>query len=216
VPFANEGTWLRPSFIRRVEDREGNVLWQAPYDGRQAISPSTAYLMSSMLRDVIRGGTGYLARTMGFKHAAAGKTGTTDDYADAWFVGYTTRLVTGVWFGFDQPRTIFKGGFGGTVAVPAWTRFMLKATKSDPNDEWYPKPRDVERVTLCRQSGAIATDMCKRDVGWMTAGVIGDAPPASDPEPPTYSDLFAAGTGPSELCPLHPPTTTPVAIRTAG
>lgn len=202
VPFANEGLWVRPTIVRRVEDRHGDVLWQAPRESRQAIGPATAYLMSSMLRDVVRGGTAYVARSMGFKHAAAGKTGTTDDYADAWFVGYTPRLVTGVWFGFDRPRTIFQGGFAGTVAVPAWTRFMLKATAADP-DEWYSQPRGVEAVTICRLSGAIATDSCKRDVSYVAAGLLADGAPPPEPEPPTYTDLFAIGTGPTEDCPLH-------------
>ncbi len=179
-PFANEGTWVKPTFIRRVADRFGNLIWSAPYVGHQAISPSTAYLMSSMLHDVIAGGTGYLVRTMGFKHPAAGKTGTTDDFADAWFVGYTPHLVTGVWFGFDIPQTIFQGGFGGVVAVPAWTRFMLKATSAD-RDDWYQQPSDVEKLTICPLSGDLATDEC------------GDA----------YQDYFALGTGPTEPCPIH-------------
>jgi penicillin-binding protein 1A len=212
VPFANQGTWAKPTFIRRVEDRNGKVLWSAPSETRQAISPATAYLMSSMLRDVIAGGTGYLARSMGFKHPAAGKTGTTDDFADAWFIGYTPRLVTGVWFGFDRPRTIFNDAFAGTVAVPAWTRFMLQATASDP-DEWYKQPREIERLTICRLSGALATDECKHPApaGQLTAdhlfypnanGGIRDVSLSPD-EPPTYDDLFVVGTGPSELCPIH-------------
>ena len=204
MPFANQGLWARPTFLRRVEDRDGNVVWQSPYDTRQAISPSTAYLMSSMLRDVIAGGTGYLARSMGFTRPAAGKTGTTDDYADAWFVGYTPRLVTGVWFGFDRPGTIFAGGFGGIVAVPAWTRFMVKATASDPV-EWYDKPADVEKLTICRLSGAIATDACSRQ--W-TVDAGQDLLPVAHgslPTTPVFTDLFASGTGPTELCPLHGP-----------
>ena len=84
--------------------------------------------MSSMLADVMNRGTGTRARAEGFKLPAAGKTGTTDDYGDAWFVGYTPTLVAGVWFGHDEKKTIMNRGFAGTVAVPAWARFMKKAT----------------------------------------------------------------------------------------
>ncbi|HSL21992.1 MAG TPA: PBP1A family penicillin-binding protein [Vicinamibacterales bacterium] len=224
APFANRGLWVKPTFIRRVEDRHGNVLWHAPYVARQAISPSTAYLMSSMLREVIAGGTGYLARSMGFRRRAAGKTGTTDDFADAWFVGYTTRLVTGVWFGFDRPRTIFNGGFGGIVAVPAWTRFMMKATASDP-DEWYEVPTDVEKVTICRRSGAIAREECAHSEQWAHSGPwavsSGQAtipstahnPQPTEDEPAVYTDYFALGTGPSEVCPLHSAAPAPLELE---
>ena len=213
-PFANEGMWVKPSYIRRVEDRHGNVIWSAPFVGHQALSPSTAYLMSSMLRDVIAGGTGYLARSMGFKRPAAGKTGTTDDFADAWFVGYTPRLITGVWFGFDMPQTIFRGGFGGRVAVPAWTRFMMKATAADPA-EWYRVPADVEKLTICRLSGALATEECKHpqpsaDGSAIVLGTLGLSVPspalpaaAVPTESGVYEDYFALGTGPTELCPIH-------------
>ena len=85
--------------------------------------------MSSMMADVMNRGTGSRARAEGFKLPAAGKTGTTDDYGDAWFVGYTPNLVAGVWFGYDEKKKIMNRGFAGTVAVPAWARFMKKATE---------------------------------------------------------------------------------------
>jgi 1A family penicillin-binding protein len=219
--FANNGLWVRPTLIRRVEDRHGALVWQTPHDVRQAVSASTAFLMSSMLRDVIAGGTGHLARSMGFRQPAAGKTGTTNDYADAWFVGYTPRLATGVWFGFDRPRTIFKGGFAGVVAVPAWTQFMMKATAGDAGD-WYKTPTDVARVEICRDSGELATMQCRRasqppspdGFGGPRWSVVGGplatpgAQPAPQPPPPiagsgVYHDLFAVGTGPSERCRMH-------------
>ncbi len=108
--------------------------------------------MSSMLADAINRGTGARARTEGFKRPAAGKTGTTDDYGDAWFIGYTPNLVAGVWFGYDEKKTIMKRGFAGTVAVPAWARFMMKATEGS-KPEWFDMPSDVERIAVCRKSG---------------------------------------------------------------
>ena len=94
--------------IRRVEDRDGRLLYEAQLTSARAISETTAFLMSNMLADVINAGTAAGARGLGFKLPAAGKTGTTNDYNDAWFIGYTPKLVTGVWVGFDQPHTILQ------------------------------------------------------------------------------------------------------------
>ena len=113
------------------------MLWSAPIDTRRAISPTTAFLMSSMLSDVVSGGTATGARAAGFTLPAGGKTGTTDDYADAWFVGYTPHLVAGVWFGLDTPAPIMNRGFAGVVAVPAWARFMKAATTNGAKPDWY-------------------------------------------------------------------------------
>ena len=92
------------------------------------LSESTAYLMASMLADVVNHGTGYSARQSGFRLPAGGKTGSTDDHADAWFVGFTPRLAAGVWVGFDRPQQIMRRGFASVVAVPAWAGFMKAAT----------------------------------------------------------------------------------------
>jgi penicillin-binding protein 1A len=113
-----------------------------------------------MLSDVIQRGTASSARTLGFKLPAAGKTGTTDDFRDVWFVGYTPHLVAGVWFGFDVPSRIMNEGFAGTVAVPAWATFMKRATANSKPD-WFKAPPGVKRVTLCRRSGQLATDECR-------------------------------------------------------
>ena len=110
----------------------------------QVVSEQSAFLMTHMLADVVNHGTAYPVRQLGFKLPAAGKTGTTNDYRDAWFVGYTPRLVTGVWVGFDQPQTILGRGYAGEVAVPLWAGFMRKATQGDP-PEWYKAPRRHRR-----------------------------------------------------------------------
>ena len=102
--FANQGRVPKPIVIRRVEDRDGRLLFEAQVSSARAISETTAFLMSNMLADVINAGTAAGARGLGFKLPAAGKTGTTNDYNDAWFIGYTPKLVTGVWVGFDQPQ----------------------------------------------------------------------------------------------------------------
>ena len=211
--FANKGSVAAPRLLLRVEDADGTGIWIADEHHVQAISATTAYLMSSMLSDVVSSGTGARARTAGFTLPAAGKTGTTDDYADAWFVGYTPSLLAGVWFGLDQPAPIMREGFAGTVAVPAWARFMSAATKG-AKAEWYRMPSDVEKVAICRLSGMRAGPRCNEahaDGATQTAGLIdgahlpASAAPAEPDEPAVYEDLFPAGSIPSEVCPLHDP-----------
>ena len=157
--FANRGVWRQPTTIRRVEDRNGRVIYRASNLERRVISEATSYQMTSMMADVLNRGTATAARGTGFSLQAAGKTGTSDGFTDAWFVGYTPHLVTGVWFGFDQPRMIMNRGFAGLVAVPPWARFMMAATRNDRND-WFEMPPTLTRVRLCKVSGRLATDRC--------------------------------------------------------
>ena len=158
--FANQGLLAAPRFLTRVEDCDGTVIWSAPLETSRAISQTTAFLMSSMLADVVSSGTATGARAAGFTLPAGGKTGTTDDYSDAWFVGYTPHLVAGVWFGLDTPAPIMNRGFASVVAVPAWARFM-KAATTGAKPDWYPVPANVERVAICRLTGARAADGCR-------------------------------------------------------
>src|SRR5687767_3789652 len=116
-------------------------------------------MMSSMLADVISAGTAYRARQMGFTLPAAGKTGTTNDYNDAWFVGYTPHLVTGVWVGFDKPRTIASGGYAGELAVPIWASFMKRATRGH-KPEGFNRPGNVVGLNVCRISGKLPANGC--------------------------------------------------------
>jgi 1A family penicillin-binding protein len=212
--FANGGLAATPRFITRVEDADGTLIWSASPDTQRAISPTSAFLMSSMLSDVVSGGTAAGARGAGFSLPAGGKTGTTDDYADAWFVGYTPHLVAGVWFGLDTPAPIMNRGFASTVAVPAWARFMKVATAGAKPD-WYDVPADVEKIAICRLSGARATDACRRAAiapsrpvfiatgagEWFIRPV---AQISTEPEEPlVYEDYFPIGLVPQDVCPLH-------------
>ncbi len=174
---------------------EGNVLYASPYESQQVISPQTSYLMTHMLADVINHGTAWKARQLGFKLPAAGKTGTTNDYHDAWFVGYTPRLVTGVWIGFDQPQTIISRGYAADVAVPLWAGFMRKATDGDP-DEWYKAPRGIVAVNVCRLSGKRPADGC------FNATVVDDDGEESH-KSTVYTEYFVKGTEPEESCAVH-------------
>jgi penicillin-binding protein 1A len=224
--FAHRGRVAAPRLITRVEDATGTTIYSAGERHTQAITETTAYLMSSMLADVVSNGTGAAARAAGFTHPAAGKTGTTDDYADAWFIGYTPHLVAGVWFGLDRPAPIMRGGFGGVVAVPAWGRFMRAATARDKPD-WYAMPPGVERVAICRLSGARAADACRHQAEVFTVDTSLASPTMvpldsmhdersaafrsedSTTEPPVYEDVFPVGAVPDELCPLHNRVTAP-------
>jgi 1A family penicillin-binding protein len=161
--FANRGWWREPTLIRRVVDRYGHDIYRAPETSRPVISEATAYLMTSMMADVVDRGTAATARAAGFRLAAAGKTGTSQRYADAWFVGYTPRLVTGVWVGYDKPRGIMDRGFASVVAVPLWARFMAAALSGSKN-EWFEMPGSLMKVKLCRISGLLATDRCRLPV----------------------------------------------------
>lgn len=195
--FANGGMLAPPVMIRRVEDRWGQVLYEDPGGPRLALSPATAFLMTSMLSDVLDRGTGAGARSAGFRLPAAGKTGTTDRFTDTWFIGYTPRLVAGVWFGFDKPHEIMREGFASTVAVPAWATFMAAATRNHEAERFRPPP-DVERVAICRASGARATEYCLSAVAlaqWYSGELPSDGGVAEE--------WFPIGSAPWEYCTLH-------------
>ena len=193
--FANKGMVPRPLIIRRVEDKEGNVLFQADDTTTRAVSETTAFMMSSMMADVIDSGTGAKARTLGFRLPAAGKTGTTNDFNDAWFVGFTPSLAAGVWVGFDQPRTILPNGFAADVAVPLWAGFMKAATKGD-QPRWFDPPPGITTANVCRISGKLASEGC--------AHVDVDDNGRVEQRSMIYTDYFAKGTEPTAYCDLHP------------
>jgi penicillin-binding protein 1A len=161
----------------------------------RALSESTAFIMTSMMSEVIDGGTAWQARRVGFRLPAAGKTGTTNDYRDAWFVGFTPHLVAGVWIGYDAPRTIIANGYAGELAVPLWGRFMAAATRADKPDR-FRMPATVVPVTVCRLSGKLATDGCRGSIVFARDG----QPTARSM---VYTEYFVRGTEPNDFCPLH-------------
>ena len=194
--FAAEGLWHKPSLVRRVEDLDGTVLFAAEDIAAQAVRPDTAFLMTSMLQDVIDGGTAWKARQLGFKLPAAGKTGTTNEYRDAWFVGYTKSLVSGVWVGYDTPKPILPGAaYAADVAVPLWARFMTPATAKDA-PEPFRAPRGVVGVQICRLSG-------KRPAGGCDAVPVTLEDGGESEQSMLRTEYFAAGTEPEDSCHLH-------------
>lgn len=179
--LANRGVRNEPMFILKVEDRAGNVLERNAPRPFEVLSEGTAATMTSMLQSVMDHGTGYPARARGFTLPAAGKTGTMDEYMDAWFAGYTPGLVCGVWVGYDEKKVIGPGMTGGRAALPIWTDFMIGATRGLPVEN-FPTPAGTLPRLVCAESGMLATDAC----------------------PNTTTEIFAEGSEPSEYCTSHP------------
>jgi penicillin-binding protein 1A len=140
--LANQGSWMRPTAIRYVLDAQRKLLEENSPQAKQVVSPEVAYVMTHMLRGTIERGTGVAARALG--RPAAAKTGTTNDYSNAWFIGFTPQLVTGVWVGYDRPRSLGKDETGSRVAVPIWTKYMQDVLAGTPSED-FPIP---ERVVL--------------------------------------------------------------------
>ena len=168
--LANQGAWMRPIAIRYVLDAQGKLLDENVPEGRQSSRRSWPTWSTHMLRGTIERGTGVAAKALG--RPAAAKTGTTNDYSNAWFIGYTPKLVTGVWVGYDKPRSLGKDETGSRVAVPIWTSFMASALAGTPAED-FPIP---ERVVLAPVD-LDASGTCARPV--VMAFVAGTEPRAT-------------------------------------
>ena len=181
--FANGGVLQSPVFVRRIEDADGRVLYRGESVGRRVLSESTAFLMASMLSDVVNHGTGYSARQSGFSLPAGGKTGSTDDHADAWFIGFTPKLAAGVWVGFDQPaadhapRLCERRGRAGLGRLHEG-RDARRQGRVD-----HARRPASSQIRRCRVSGGLATEYCE---------LHGEVD----------NDLVSIGRAP-DLCPLH-------------
>jgi penicillin-binding protein 1A len=143
--LANQGAWLPPTTIRYVTDAQGKLLEEHVAEPREAVAPETAYVITHMLRGVVERGTGISAKALGRPIAA--KTGTTNDYSNAWFVGFTPRVATGVWVGYDRPRSLGKDETGSRVAVPIWVTYMGKVLADSPRED-FPVPERVVFVPV--------------------------------------------------------------------
>ena len=159
--FPNQGLRRRPYLIDRIVDKAGNIIYQTPVLESEVITPSVAFLMRNILAQVLdRGTAASLRNEYGFKEPGGGKTGTTNDYKDAWFAGFTDRVSCGIWVGLDKPQTIVEGGYGGTLALPIWADVMKKAVALGYKTEVPKVTLPLSRVTLCRVSSQLATDGC--------------------------------------------------------
>ncbi len=150
--FANQGMWLKPYHITLVKDLNGEILEQHLFEPRPAMTPENAYLTTNMMMDVIQSGTGRRAKKIG--RPLAGKTGTTNGYNDAWFVGFAPNVSTGVWVGFDSVRTLGRVESGAHAALPIWTDFMSKALKDLPVMT-FPIPEGIQFAQVDTKTGAL-------------------------------------------------------------
>src|SRR4030095_13083543 len=137
--FPNGGVRRQAYIIERIDDQQHKPIYLAAHITSQAVDPGAAWMTSEVMEDVLTKGTAASARSLGFRLPAAGKTGTTNDYKDAWFVGYTSTLTCGVWVGFDQPTTIVARGYGAALSLPVWTQVMNKASRHYPAETLQPR-----------------------------------------------------------------------------
>src|SRR6059058_1840052 len=158
--FPNSGVRKQAYIIERIDDQTHKPIYRAAHISAPALDPSAAWMTSQLMEEVLTRGTAAGARSsLGFRLPAAGKTGTTNDYKDGWFLGYTSTLTSGVWVGFDQPTTIIPHGYGAALALPVWTQVMNKAA-----DHYPAKPLEptvpTTHATVCSISNQLATTGC--------------------------------------------------------
>ncbi|GJL51126.1 MAG: penicillin-binding protein [Nitrospirales bacterium] len=183
--FANQGLWLPPYTITMVKNLEGEVLEQHIFEPQQAVSKETAYLVTNMMMDVIQSGTGRRAKSIG--RPLAGKTGTTNSYRDAWFVGYAPNLATGVWVGFDGVRTLGRLESGAHAALPIWTDYMAKALEPLPVTT-FSIPDGIRFAQVDTETGTLPSQLSKS----ITTEVFAEGTEPSKPviPKPTPLDFF--------------------------
>src|SRR5216110_1734861 len=157
--FPNAGVRKQAYIIERIDDAEHQPVYRASHLAAPAVDPSAAWMTSQLMEEVLTRGTAAAARSLGFKLPAAGKTGTTNDYKDAWFVGYTSTMTCGVWVGFDQPTTIIPHGYGAALALPVWVQVMNKAAQHYPAEPLQPT-MPLQHTTVCSISNQLATTGC--------------------------------------------------------
>ena len=158
--FPNAGVRKQSYIIERIDDQDHNPIFRAAHIAVPALDPSADWMSSELMEQVLTRGTAASARSLGFKLPAAGKTGTTNDYKDAWFVGYTSTITCGVWVGFDQPVTIIPHGYGAALALPVWTQVMTKSAQRYPPQPLQPT-MPIEHAMVCSVSNHLATSGCQ-------------------------------------------------------
>jgi penicillin-binding protein 1A len=176
--FATLGTRATATGIVRVENAQGNVLWEPRPDHAPVMSPEEAWLMVSMMKDVVQRGTAAGSVGSQFHLPAGGKTGTTNDGTDVWFIGYTSDLVAGVWMGLDKPKSIKGNAQGGLLAAPAWTAFMKEVYRRKPAPPDWPRPEGIVTREIDPATGLLAGPGCSG----------------------TVTEFFIAGTDPTQQC----------------
>jgi membrane carboxypeptidase/penicillin-binding protein len=176
--FANQGIYSEPQYILKVVDKNGQVLENNKVKQTRIIAPENAYIITNMLQGVLEpGGTGSALKALVNRPAAA-KTGTTDEFRDAWFAGYTPQICCAVWVGYDARDSA--NLTGGAAAGPLWAKFIHDATVKLPEKD-FNKPKNIEVMSICLDTGLIATEYCPRPIDM----------------------AFYTGTEPKDICYLH-------------
>src|SRR5690606_36082064 len=155
--------------------------------------PGIAFVLTSMLQDVVDRGTGSAVRAVGFSGAAAGKTGTTNDASDVWFIGYTPELVAGGWMGLDTPATIVRGASGGTLAAPVWGRMTRRSYENRPTPQGWTAPEGVTSAEVDRLTGAAVDGSCPVQGPVYTEYFVRSAPPQPYCPQYTYESRYPPG-----------------------
>jgi 1A family penicillin-binding protein len=181
--FAADGMRAAPRLVLRVETLDGRVLWTSRPARTAVVDAGVAFLVTEALRDAVDRGSGSRVRRAGFRGVAAGKTGTTNDGTDVWFVGYTPRIAAGVWIGFDEPRPIARGAVAGRLAAPVWGRLMASLARERGSSGSWPTPDGVVVRTVDPWSGLVLAEGCESWTG----------------EP--HREFFLAGWEPAAFCP---------------
>ena len=181
--FATLGQAAEPRLVLRVEDEKGKVLWKSEPRRHPVVDPGVAFLITDVLAEALVSGTGKLIQQTGLKAPAAGKTGTTNEGADAWFVGYTPEIVAGVWIGFDHPRTILDAATGGNLAAPVWGRMLARVYQGRPVPGPWRSPAGVIPHWVDPPTGLVISDGCAPQRGFAA------------------KELFLKGKEPLSYCP---------------
>ena len=157
--FPTGGWYVEPYCIEKVVDRTGRVLEEHTVETKQVLRPHVAFIMTDMMRDVVLRGTGARINSLGFARPSAGKTGTTNDYSDAWFIGFTPQICCAVWVGVDERRSMGRGVTGSDGAIPLWVPAMSALHRNLPRME-FAVPDSIQRLPICLTSHRIATSYC--------------------------------------------------------
>jgi penicillin-binding protein 1A len=191
--FPNDGVRYRPYLISEIKDREGNILYATPQLSYPAAKAGSAWSVSKILHEVATRGTAASVTRLGFEKPCGGKTGTTNDFKDAWFSGYTSNLTCTVWVGFDSPKRTIHGGYGSTLSLPVWVDIMKTADRLGYKAGQLNSKANLIQIDLCKLSGKRSTAGCHA-----ANTAYQDQVPA---------DIALA---PNDLCPIHPARAQPV------
>jgi penicillin-binding protein 1A len=178
--LAASGIRTEPIAITRIESRDGRILERRMPRRSEAVSAQTTFVVNSMLQSVVKEGTAQAIKWRGITRTLAGKTGTTDEYTDAWFIGFSPDLACGVWVGFDEKRSMGERETGARVALPIWIDFVTGALAGIP-DRPFPEPHGIVRREICKETGLLATNQC----------------------PETITEVFISGTETLRFCDEH-------------